>query len=188
MYRGHKHIIQLMIAKGANHWNNAVLSACEGGHKEIVESMIAKSVSCSREKHANRRSNKHDEVSSCSETYDDDANRHPNKYDEIASWFETYEEDEDEDENWRLKEDNERVIWLENCHDSVNYLNNGLYNACQNGHKEIAKLMIAHGANSWNDALSNACRNGHKKLIALMISKKANNCRCGKSIPGHFKK
>ena len=37
---GHKDLVELMIAKGADDYN--LYSACQGGHKEIVELMIAK--------------------------------------------------------------------------------------------------------------------------------------------------
>ena len=79
---GHKHIIQLMIAKGADHWNNAVLGACEGGHIDIVESMITKSFSRSRE------NNHQSYLDLCLENFDEDPdsyfqpydpNRNPNK-------------------------------------------------------------------------------------------------------------
>ena len=39
---GHKHLVELVIAKGANKFNNALSYACLGGHKDLVELMITK--------------------------------------------------------------------------------------------------------------------------------------------------
>ena len=39
---GCKEMVELMIAKGADDWNNGLIGACLGGHKEMVELMIAK--------------------------------------------------------------------------------------------------------------------------------------------------
>ena len=39
---GHKPVIELMIAKGANDWNVGLYGACLGGSLAIVELMIAK--------------------------------------------------------------------------------------------------------------------------------------------------
>ena len=46
----------------------------------------------------------------------------------------------------------------------------GLYNVCRNGHIELVKLMIAHGATDWNLGLRNACYGGHIELVELMIA------------------
>ena len=42
---GHKRLAELMIVKGADHWNDGLAAACQGGHKELVELMIAKGTS-----------------------------------------------------------------------------------------------------------------------------------------------
>ena len=49
--------------------------------------------------------------------------------------------------------------------------NMGLYDACQGGHLELAKLMISNGANDWHNGFRGACRADHLELIQLMVSK-----------------
>ena len=39
---GHKELVELMIVKGANNWNDDLYSTCQRGHKELVELMILK--------------------------------------------------------------------------------------------------------------------------------------------------
>jgi len=39
---GHKEIVELLISKGANNWNEGLDGACFGGNKEIVELLISK--------------------------------------------------------------------------------------------------------------------------------------------------
>jgi hypothetical protein len=52
----------------------------------------------------------------------------------------------------------------------------GLKGACIGGHKELAELMIARGANDWNYGLSGACFAGHKELAEFMIARGARDC------------
>ena len=42
---GHKDLAELMITKGAKHWNDGLRAGCEEGHLEIVELMITKGAS-----------------------------------------------------------------------------------------------------------------------------------------------
>jgi hypothetical protein len=51
----------------------------------------------------------------------------------------------------------------------------GLDGACLGGHKELAQVMIACGANARNRRLESACRGGHKELAELMIARGAND-------------
>ena len=39
---GHKELVELMISKGADNWNDGLAGACQGGHTEIVKLMIKK--------------------------------------------------------------------------------------------------------------------------------------------------
>jgi len=52
---------------------------------------------------------------------------------------------------------------------SRRYINMGLEGACIGGHKDLAKLMIAKGANNLDRCLQSACQEGHKDLAELMI-------------------
>jgi hypothetical protein len=64
----------------------------------------------------------------------------------------------------------------------------GLFNACNSGHLEIVKLMIAHGATDLNDGLNVACRHNYREIINLLIANGATQCECGTPIHEHVKK
>jgi len=55
-------------------------------------------------------------------------------------------------------------------------VNNGLYNACRNGHIDIAKLCVKNGANCFNKGLSNACCYGYIDIVKYMIDCGADEC------------
>ncbi len=55
--------------------------------------------------------------------------------------------------------------------------NQGLLNACERGHVEIAKMMIELGSDNINDGLINAAVNGHLLLVIVMINHGANNIK-----------
>lgn len=50
----------------------------------------------------------------------------------------------------------------------------GFEGACEGGHLDIVKLMIAHGADDWNHGLTYACISGNKEIINLIIYNGAN--------------
>lgn len=52
-----------------------------------------------------------------------------------------------------------------------NRLEFGLASACEGGHMEIVKFMIAHGAYDWLEGLKQACESGHLEIVQFMISK-----------------
>ncbi len=39
---GHRELVDLMIARGANDWNSGLWAACINGHRELVDLMIAR--------------------------------------------------------------------------------------------------------------------------------------------------
>lgn len=119
---GHMPIVQLMIAKGADNWNQGLVSACLGGHMPIVQLMISKGAN-----------------------------------------------------GWNFgfckacNGGNIDIVRLM-ISKGANMWNCGLCNACSGGHMEIIKLMIGLGANNWAEALWSAYSEGHLHVVQLMIS------------------
>jgi len=56
-----------------------------------------------------------------------------------------------------------------------NAANEGLLEACANGHVYVANVMLDMGANDYNGGLREACRNGQKDIAEYMIKLGANN-------------
>ncbi len=61
----------------------------------------------------------------------------------------------------------------------IKNVNCGLVGACRGGHRELANLMITHGANDWDYGLYHACRGGHRELADMMIVRGANDWNWG---------
>jgi hypothetical protein len=57
--------------------------------------------------------------------------------------------------------------------------------ACRGGHKDLMVLLIIRGINNFDYGLFGACEGGHKDLIKLMIAYGARNCCCDRSIDDH---
>lgn len=57
--------------------------------------------------------------------------------------------------------------------------NSCLYQACRGGHVDIAKLLIARGADDINLAMSYACRGGQREIVELMIANGASDWDMG---------
>lgn len=57
----------------------------------------------------------------------------------------------------------------------VDWLDAGLYSACEGNHRDLVDLMILKGADKWDWGLLGASRGGHKDLVNLMIHKGATN-------------
>ena len=58
-------------------------------------------------------------------------------------------------------------------------VNQKLYEACIQGHRELAEWMIKKGADYWNWSLYGACRGGNRELVELMIKKGARDWNSG---------
>jgi hypothetical protein len=66
--------------------------------------------------------------------------------------------------------------------------NLGLNGASQGGHQDIIQLLINKGANDWNLGLYGVALGGHKDLVNFFIDKGANDWRLGlsgASLGGH---
>ena len=164
---GHRDIVELMITKGANHWNGAIIEAARGGQKDMIVFLLAK-----RGK-TKRRAREKNRAALNLAMYHALYNGHI----DVANFLIARGASD-----W-----NEAMVSAARTGriDIVNFLiakgaNNWNWDgvmafAAGSGHIDIVELMITKGAINWNWTMGRAAVNGHIDIVKLMVEKGAND-------------
>ena len=152
---GHIDIVQLMLERGANNFNQAMKYASKGGHIDIVQLMLDKGANDFNEAMEWAAIGGHIDIVQL--MLDKGAN---------------------DDFEWTLiyaaKGGHIDIVQLM-LDKGSNDFNLSMRFAAGGGHIDIVRLMLDRGADDFNGAIEIAARAGHKDIVQLMLDKGANN-------------
>lgn len=157
---GNIEIINAIIERGYNNWNEGLKGSCYGNsdNVEIVKLMIKNGGSFTSEcLHLACVAGNIKIINVLIDHYVNDSDD-LNDLDDLMDW--------DDWDDWA-------------------YWDSGLSGACRGGHMDIVKLMIEKGSSNWNAGMCGACKGGHMNIVKFMIDCGANEWSLGSRHAGH---